>query len=343
MTTEPLVSVVMPAYNCELHIGAAVSGALSQTYRNTEVIVVNDGSTDRTGQILAGFGDMIRVVEQDNAGLSGARNSGVAAAQGEYIAFIDGDDITLPGYLEAMMATLREAGPGRWWVTSQAYFMSADGIDTVRPVLAGGPIPPERQRITILQRNIAISAAIVRTEMHHQIGGMDPDLASTEDWDYWARAIFSGWYGAYQPKPLYLYRWSEGSLSNNHDALIKGEDQLMAKLRQSHWESMTAAERDQLERRLQLGSPYRLLARANHALREADYGTATRLFEQAASLMPVDRRLQAKARSMRWLPPTTRYWRARRLAADQQRRRYDFAPDDLAPDSADHHTEGEIP
>lgn len=339
MRPEPLVSFVMPAYNCESHIGAAVSGALSQTYQNTEIIVVNDGSSDRTGQVLAGFGDMIRVIDQPNAGPSAARNTGAAAARGEYIAFADGDDLMLPGYLDRMMDTLQAAGSGRWWVMSQAYFLSADGIDTRRPVVAGGAVPRAHQRMTILQRNIVgPPAAIVHADMHREIGGMDPELGSSEDWDYWARAIFNGWYAVFQPEPLYLYRWSDGSLSNNHAALLQGEDQLMTKLRQGHWASMTSAERAHLERRLQLGSPYRLLELANNALRKADYATATQLFEQAASLMPVDRRLQVKARSMRWMPPTARYWRARRLAADQERRRYDFVPD-----SALQNTDGEMP
>ncbi len=326
MPSDPLISLVIPAYNCELHIGGSVSAALSQTYPNLEIIVVNDGSSDRTAQVLAGFGDMIRVIHQENQGVSAARNVGVAAAQGQYIAFGDADDVMLPGHIAAMMDTMRAAGPGKWWVVSQAYFLSAEGIDLERPVVVTTSLPPSKQRMAILQRNFGNMDALISADMHREIGGMDSDIDRSEDWDYWARALFNGWRAAFQPHPNVLYRWSDNSLSNDQDGLLAGEDILMDKLRREFWDVMTEEERAHLERRDQLGSPYRLSARANDALRARDYSTATALFAQAASLLPDDRRLQIKAKSMQWFRPSAAYWRKRRLRSDQLNRRYDFVP-----------------
>lgn len=329
MQSEPLISVIIPVYNNEIQVGAAVAGVLSQSYRNTEVVVVNDGSTDRTAAVLAGFGDLIRVIDQPNAGVSAARNAGAAAASADYLAFVDADDIPLPGYLAAMMESLQTSGPGQWWVYTQAYFLSSTGIDTRRPVVYGGPFPANRQREIILQRNIVgPTAALVPAQMHREIGGFDPGIRSCEDWDYWARAIFHGWYAVLQEQPHYLYRWTEGSLSGDYLAMLAGEDQVMQKLHDQHGESMTAAERDYLERRLRLGSPNRLTLQANTALRKGDFAQATELFRQAASLTPFDRKLQLKTKSMQWLPPARRYWRARRLAADRAMRRYDYSAQD---------------
>lgn len=329
MPNEPLVSLIIPAYNSQIDVGAAIAGALAQTYANKEVIVVNDGSRDGTRRILEGFGDLIKVVDKPNGGVSSARNAGVAVAEGDYISFADADDVTLPGFLDAMMATLRAAGPGKWWVYSQAYFMSAEGIDLRRPVVFGGPFSPQEQRLAILQRNIAgPPASLVLAEMHREIGGFDESMRSPEDWDYWARAIFNGWSGVLQPKPFYLYRWTESSLSSNREAMLAGEDRIMEKLRELFWDSMSADEQQALERRLRLGSPFRLLANANIALRKQDYPAATELFKQAASVASMDRKLQIKARSMELLPPVARYWRARRLAADKQRRRFDYSAED---------------
>lgn len=327
MPEQPLISMIIPAYNTETHIGAAVAGALSQTYTNTEVIVVNDGSTDRTRQVLEGFGDMIRVVDKPNGGVSSARNEGAAVAKGDLLAFIDADDIVLPGYLQAMADARDEAGSGRWWIYSQAYFFAADGIDLQRPVV-WGRYSAEEQRLVILERNIAgPPASLVSKQMHQEIGGFDTGMRSPEDWDYWARAIYSGWVGQLQTRPFYLYRWSDSSLSNDFSEMLAGEDRIMQKLRDLFWNTMSPQEQDHLQRRLTLGSPNRLVALGNTALRQKDYRRAADLFQQAASLAPHDRKLWIKARSMR-LSPVAHFWRARRVATDKTVRRFDYSAQD---------------
>ena len=108
------VSVVIPVYNLGDCVARALESVLAQTRRPDEIIVVDDGSTDRTAQELEKYKDRIRYLRQDNAGVSVARNHAIRAARCEWIAFLDGDDEWMPGYLEAQLALL-ERNPDLIW------------------------------------------------------------------------------------------------------------------------------------------------------------------------------------------------------------------------------------
>ena len=101
---RPLISCVITAWNDELYLGEAVESILSQAYEPFELIVVDDGSTDGTADVVAGFGDRLRYVHQPNAGCSAARNLGIRESNGDLIAFLDADDLWLPGKLDRQAA-----------------------------------------------------------------------------------------------------------------------------------------------------------------------------------------------------------------------------------------------
>lgn len=105
---SPRVSVVMPCYNGEAYLAAAIDSVLGQTVTDLELIVVDDGSTDGSAIVLSRYGDRIRVLRQANAGVSAARNAGVAAAQGEFLAFLDSDDWWEPEFLQEMLAAMND-------------------------------------------------------------------------------------------------------------------------------------------------------------------------------------------------------------------------------------------
>ncbi len=107
MTTAPLISCIIPVYNHELYVGETIESVLAQTYRPLEVIVVDDGSTDGTAAVVAGFGDRVRYVYQNNAGPSVARNTGAALATGDYLAWLDSDDLWRADKLERQLAFLQ--------------------------------------------------------------------------------------------------------------------------------------------------------------------------------------------------------------------------------------------
>ena len=96
----PLVSVIIPAYNCEQYIFQAIDSVFKQQYQSVEIIVVDDGSTDNTGSLVSGLNDKIKYIYQKNQGPSSARNKGIENAKGELIAFLDADDLWLPQKLK---------------------------------------------------------------------------------------------------------------------------------------------------------------------------------------------------------------------------------------------------
>ena len=105
--SPPTVSVVIPAYNAAWCVHKAIDSVLAQDFRDLEVVVVNDGSTDDTMAVLRRYGDSIQVVSQSNGGMSSARNAGIRASRGEFLAFLDSDDWWLPGKLRGQVELLR--------------------------------------------------------------------------------------------------------------------------------------------------------------------------------------------------------------------------------------------
>ena len=100
------VSVIIPAYNGDRYISAAIDSVLAQTYGKYEIIVVDDGSTDNTSEVIKQYGDRVNYLSQSNQGVAASRNLGLAAARGEYIAFLDQDDVFLPHKLSTQVALL---------------------------------------------------------------------------------------------------------------------------------------------------------------------------------------------------------------------------------------------
>ena len=98
-----LISCIVPAYNGERYLGQTIDSILGQTYRPIEVIVVDDGSTDRTADVAAGYGAPVRLISQPNAGPAAARNTGIEAARGVFLAFLDSDDLWHEEKLERQM------------------------------------------------------------------------------------------------------------------------------------------------------------------------------------------------------------------------------------------------
>ena len=123
----PLVSIVIPCYKAELWIGEAIRSALNQSYSPVEVIVVDDGSTDRSLEVIKSFGDKIRWETGPNRGGDCARNCGLALSTGEYIQFLDADDYLLPGKIERQMQVFSNGRADVVYEDSQNLLESANG------------------------------------------------------------------------------------------------------------------------------------------------------------------------------------------------------------------------
>lgn len=179
---RPLISVVIPCYNGARFLGEAIDSALAQSWKPVEIIVVNDGSTDNTASVLAAYPNII-VLTQTNQGRSAARNAGLRASRGEYVTFLDADDLLLPKALEIGIGEL--AGRPEYAFASGAYqWIDEDG----RPV--GGPCLPavfgDRHRAWV-DNDIVIGTVLHRRSILESVGGFDPLLHAAEDWDLYLR------------------------------------------------------------------------------------------------------------------------------------------------------------
>jgi glycosyltransferase involved in cell wall biosynthesis len=291
------VSVVIPAFDAEKTVGAAISSALWQTYDDFEVVVVDDGSRDSTGAIAAAFPEPVRVVRQENAGVAAARNRGIAEAQGELIAFCDADDILLPRHLDALVATY-DAGGGI--ATSNCYWLFPGGIHPSRTRYKGGFPKRERQRLAILEQNFVSTMSLFPKGLADEIGPFDEELAVAEDWDFWLRAVYAGRQIALQPEPHALYRWGDSGLAADAKRMDEHATAVLRKAAARN--DLTAEERAYLERRLDGPGPAELGREGDEALRAGRYREAADSYRAAAELAPSERPLLWKARVMQAAP-----------------------------------------
>lgn len=226
----PRISVVIPAYNAAWCVARAIDSVLSQAWRDCEVIVVNDGSTDDTAAVLAGYRKHICVLTQKNAGLSAARNAGIAAARGEWIAFLDADDWWLPAKLAEQMA-LVGARPDIGFCSTAALIVSPDGQPLDRWDDAGvdGDILRD-----IFATNATVagsgSAVLARRSLFEQIGGFDTALRSLEDIDMWMRLAAVARYACVR-EPLTCIVRAPGSMSRNREVMRSSAIRVMTKNR----------------------------------------------------------------------------------------------------------------
>lgn len=209
----PTFSVVIAAYQAEDTVAEAVESALAQTHAPLEVVVCDDGSTDGTADVLAGFGDAIRVVRRANGGESAAKNTAVAAARGDYVVVLDADDVFHPRRLEALTWFAQER-PDLDVLTTDA-IVEADGGPVRRAYHAEWPFQTVDQRAAILDGNFVLGMCAVPRERWLHAGGFDESLSVTADWEFWQRLVLSGSRVGLVDVPLARYRLTQGTLSSN--------------------------------------------------------------------------------------------------------------------------------
>lgn len=212
----PLVSIVIPAFNAEDTIGRAIESVLAQTYRPIEIVVADDGSTDRTPEIVASWRDhgirLLRLAAQ--RGVSGARNAGIAAARGELVALLDSDDAWLPLKLEKQVAAIR-ADPNLVFVACAAKEFSPTGKYLGDLYKGRRPVTGIDGWKSLLARNtVATPSVLTWRDRLIESGGFDESLRVCEDQEMWIRLSCQGAIG-YVDEPLVHVHNRANSLSSN--------------------------------------------------------------------------------------------------------------------------------
>jgi glycosyltransferase involved in cell wall biosynthesis len=204
---QETVSVVIPSYNYGRYVVGAVDSALAQTHAPLEVIVVDDGSTDDTRQRLEPYADRIRYIHQKNQGLPAARNTGIRAARGRWVALLDADDLWHRQKTEVQLSALRQ-------------FPDAGLIGGLTADDLSGPLPedpPSRLvsvRDLLLKAPLGPSSALVRRDCFDEVGDFDETLTSVEDRDMWLR-LARRFPVVLVESPCYWYRYHGGQMSRN--------------------------------------------------------------------------------------------------------------------------------
>jgi len=284
----PKISVVIPLYQTERFIAETISSVLAQSFADFEIVVIDDGSSDAGPTIARSFGDeRLRVIRQENRGLAGARNSGVRHALGQYVAFLDADDLWLPEKL-ARHAALLDADPSIGVTFSASALMDDEGRDI------GLVQKPRSTRFDvdhIFCRNPVGngSAPVIRREVFDSIVFFDAELQrdcwfdesfrQSEDIECWTRiAATSDWKFAYVDAPLTRYRVAANGLSASVDRQLATWRRFRAKV---------AAYAPALDDRSgDLAEAYQLRYLARRLVRSAQHRRGLRMMVSALALQP---------------------------------------------------------
>ena len=207
------VSVIIPAYNCDRYIDQAIASVLEQTYTDYELIIVDDGSTDDTAQVIKSYGDRINYIYQDNQGVAQARNRGLAAAQGQYIAFLDQDDFFYSHKLASQVA-LMEQNPARGMIGSSWDIVNAQG-KRLNKVQIWQENRELNIRDIIIWKPVFLGAMLFSHAWLKKTTGFDPQLEQTPDVDLVLRLAAIGCPGYWLNDATVAYRQHESNASSN--------------------------------------------------------------------------------------------------------------------------------
>jgi glycosyltransferase involved in cell wall biosynthesis len=211
-----LVSVVIPTYNYAHFLGDAIESALAQAYKNIEVIVVDDGSSDNTSDVVKKYEGAVRYIYQNNRGLSAARNTGIRESRGQYIAFLDADDIWMPEKISEQLK-LFEGQNNIGAVSCRFYEMNERMIVLAESKHKDYPPKVLKEKLMLSNAVSGGSSIVVKKECFDLVGLFDEKLSAAEDWDMWLR-ISTKFNIRIVEKPLLKVRVGNYSMSSSENA-----------------------------------------------------------------------------------------------------------------------------
>lgn len=208
------ISVVIPAYNAAPWIGRAIQSVVDQTFRLVEIIVVDDGSNDSTADVVATFNGKVKYIRQSNAGPAKARNTGIAAASGDWLAFLDADDWWMPNKVEEQHRKLRES-PDAILVYTSLRMIAEDGTVYIKQSTPADDLWPRLR----YSNPIAPSSVLVAARSMRQVGGFNERHKGTADWEAWVRLRRVGKF-VNVTEPVTCYRLVPESLGSNAEHMF---------------------------------------------------------------------------------------------------------------------------
>ncbi len=211
---HPLVSVIIPTFNRAWSIKRAVDSVLNQTFRDFELIVVDDGSNDNTLEILKKYDDKIQIISQINLGVSAARNSGIKHSRGEYVAFLDSDDEWLPKKLEAQIGYLNENPSVNICQTVERWIRYGKfvNIPNVHKKVGGNIFEQSLKKCMI-----TCSSVIMRKSLLDEVGLFNETMPACEDYDLWLRITYKYEVGLLEKEYLVRYGGHKDQLSTKYN------------------------------------------------------------------------------------------------------------------------------
>ncbi|HET9503948.1 MAG TPA: glycosyltransferase [Hymenobacter sp.] len=242
-----LISIIIPCYNYGWLLAETLESVVRQSYRAWECIVIDDGSGDNTKQVAEEFASRdsrIKYAYQANAGMSAARNNGLRQAKGDYVQFLDADDLLTPHKLEVQIAKLQQSPEVDILYGDMRYFRHGQPDVLARDFDMGDSdwmVPMHGSGIPIIEsliknNKLPINAALTSRKLIEQVGGFDESLRSMEDWEFWLRCALAGATFQYDatPEAWVLVRLHPSSTSNNRRRMSTSErrmrEQIVAKL-----------------------------------------------------------------------------------------------------------------
>jgi len=284
----PKVSVIIPAYNVAPYIGETLRSVLAQTFTNFEVIIINDGSpdTEEFERVLEPFRSRINYLKQENRGASSARNAGVRAARGEFVAFLDADDLWLPSYLEDQLRVTSERDCDLVCADALVVGESPDAGRTYFEAVMHGAPPDEATFLDLLsgEQSLITSGVLVRRDLVIKVGLFDEALRNAQDFDLWLRLAREGARMAFQPRVLLKYRARLNSLTGDPINSHLRELRIFEKVRESY--GLTPAERADVEPVIRTRSALVHYEMGKLYLLPGDYPRARNAFAKSNSLRP---------------------------------------------------------
>ncbi len=283
--TKPLVTIITPTYNQVDYIVETVRSVLSQTYENIEYIVIDDGSTDKTGEVLQQFSDQVKILRQQNAGQAATLNKGWDMAQGSLLGYLSSDDILYPDAVARLVKRLGDSPD------ASCIFPDCDVIDADSTVIKKNVCREFDLMKLIIEQECHIGpGALFRREAYNQTGGWNSDYTLAPDREFWARMAKLGDI-TFLPERLAGYRLHDQSISYKEYSDKVSHEYI--RFLDDYFEKNSGVSVNIVNRKDEAyGNAYFLIAR--NALRAKNWKLAWHYYKTAGSLNPKLKSVPAK-------------------------------------------------